>query len=188
MITATVRLKGVAPYSQSKHITEPKKSQEKDAEYEERTWRHRIHVSEDGTVFIPPMAFKNALQSAARYLSIKIPGRRGATYTKRFESGVLILDPVKLQVLAKDVEGEWLFVPSDGKVGGGSRVMKCFPWIPEWSCQVVVFIADNAITQDVFETHIEAAGQFIGIGRFRPEKRGYYGRFTVENVTWEETE
>ena len=53
-------------------------------------WRERLHVNSDGYVFIPPMAFKNCISEIAKYRSDKIPGKRNATYTKHFESGVLV--------------------------------------------------------------------------------------------------
>ena len=44
------------------------------------------------------------------------------------------------------------------------------------------------VTEDVFKQHLIEAGQFIGIGRWRPRNNGQYGRFIVEKVEWEEQE
>ena len=33
--------------------------------------------------------------------------------------------------------------------------------------------------------HLKEAGQFIGLGRFRPRKNGYYGRFEIVSIAWE---
>jgi hypothetical protein len=33
--------------------------------------------------------------------------------------------------------------------------------------------------QTVFQFILERCGQFVGIGRFRPRNRGFYGRFLV---------
>ena len=185
MKTATATLRSTAPYSQSKHYTVDKLNKESPRDYEARTWRERMHVTDDGHVLIPPMAFKNCLAEAAKYLSIQIPGKGKSTYTKHFEAGVLVTEPLVLPVLKADVAGEWLFVPSDGKRGGGTRVDKCFPLIPDWAGAVEFHIMDETITNDVFEMVLEQAGKFIGIGRFRPRNNGYYGRFSVESVAWE---
>jgi len=45
-------------------------------------------------------------------------------------------------------------------------------------------IVNDTITEDVFTQHIQEAGKFVGIGQFRPENGGYFGRFTVESVKW----
>ena len=183
-VTATIR--SVSPYSQSRYFQQevPKGDKETSPAYEERTWRHRLHSNGNGTVVIPGMSFKLAVQEAAPFLGHKIPGRRNATWTKHFISGVLVLGDADTGIPAKDVEGEWLFVPSDGKRGGGTRVMKCFPLIPSWEVKVAFTILDPLITNDVFEYHLREAGKYIGIGRFRPANGGYYGRFEVTNFKW----
>lgn len=185
MRIALCSLRSVSPYSQSKHYETPKLDKERPDDYEKRTWRDRLHVLDTGYVFIPPMAFKNCLSSAAKYLSEKIPGKGNTTFTKHFESGVLVLDGLTLPYKKADVPGEWLFVPSDGRRGGGKRVKKCFPVIQEWSGKVEFNIIDDTITEDVFARYLDQAGKFIGIGRFRPAMNGYYGRFAVDGIEWQ---
>lgn len=186
MRTCIAYLKSSSPYSQSKVIQAEKLEKEAAKDYETRTWRERCHVGEDGNMFIPPMAFKNCLAEAAKYLSMQIPGKGKQTYTKHFEAGVMVVEPMPLPVKRDEVDGEWLFVPSDGKRGGSKRVMKCFPVVPSWEGDVTFYILDETVTQEVFQYHLEQAGKFIGIGRFRPRNNGYYGRFEVEKFTWTE--
>jgi len=184
MKTAIATLTSVSPYSQSRHYTTDKLNKELPRDYEARTWRDRLHVDEAGEVFIPPMSFKNCLSEAAKFLGIQIPGKGKSTYTKHFEAGVLVTDALRLGIKAADVKGEWLFVPSDGIRGSGKRVDKCFPIIPSWRGDVTFYVLDETITEEVFRHHLEQAGAFIGIGRFRPRNNGFYGRFKVENVAW----
>ncbi len=187
MFKAIATLESISPYSQGKYIDPelfPKKDKELARNYEKRMWRERMHVTKEGLVFIPPMAFKNCLSEAARYLSVQVPGRGKTTYTKHFEAGVLVMDALVLPDKKEDVKGEWLFVPSDGKRGGGTRVPKCFPLIPAWEGEAIYYILDGTITEDVFEYHLKQAGSFIGLGRFRPRNNGFYGRFKVNNVEW----
>jgi hypothetical protein len=190
--TAVVKLESLSPYSQSAHIQEPKEDKERPAEYEKRTWRHRMHTTDAGHVFIPPTQFKNCLSEAAKYLSMQIPSKGKATYTKHFEAGVLVTEGIALPVTVGTnekpgtLEYEWYFVPSDGKRGGGKRVEKCFGVIRQWRGEVTFHILDDTITEDVFRKHIEEAGKLIGIGRFRPRNNGFYGRFRVISITWRE--
>lgn len=184
MKTAIATLRGISPYSQSKHYDVPKLPKENHKDYEARTWRERCHVNQDGFVFMPPMSFKNNVSEAAKFLSIQIPGKGKATYTKHFEAGILVMEPLVLSVKKEDVQGEWLFVPSDGKRGGGSRVDKCFPVFHEWSGEVTYYVLDETITEEVFAQHLSEAGNFIGLGRFRPRNNGFYGRFKVVSIRW----
>lgn len=186
MKTAIVELEGISPYSQARHYaTEvPKLEKESGADYEKRTWRNKLHTDKNGQVYIPPMALKNCLSEAAKYLSIQIPGKGKSTYTKHIEAGVLVMEPVELGINAADVDGLWLFVPSDGQRGGSKRVDKCFPVIHEWSGTAQFHILDETVTNDVFEKILEEAGKFIGIGFFRPRNNGYYGRFKINSISW----
>jgi len=188
MIVARCRLESTAAYSQSAPIVEAKRDKELFKDFEERTWRKRMHVTEDGHVFIPPMSFKVCIAEAAKYLSVQVPGKGKATYTKNFEAGVLVIEPVVLSVKAADVKGEWLYLPSDGRRGGTTRVWKCYPCIPAWTATVEFVIIDMMITEDAFRYHLEQAGQLIGIGRFRPRNNGYYGRFKVLSIEWSKSE
>ena len=138
--TATCTINSLSPYGQSKPLATVRKQKETAEDHEKRCWRERIHSTPDGYVFIPPMAFKFSIAEAAKFLSKKIPGKNRQTYTKHFESGIMVLDPVVLSLKEKDVEGEWMFLNADGKRGSGSRVWRCMPVVgllrtalrPDW--------------------------------------------------------
>lgn len=184
MKRAVCELVSMSPYSQSKYIGEKKSKDETHADFEKRAWKQRCHWNESGRMYIPPMSFKNCLSEAAKYKSIQIPGKGKSTYTKHFEAGVLVVDPVELDVTEETLSHEWLHVPSDGRRGGTTRVEKCFPLVPSWKGTVEFLVLDEIITEEVFREHLGDAGSFIGIGRFRPRNNGFYGRFSVKSVKW----
>lgn len=186
MKIAIAQLKSIAPYSQSRYHDTPKLDKERPDDYEMRTWRERLSTTPDGHVFIPPMAFKKSLETAARFLGMQIKGRGKSTYTKHFKAGVLVTEGLVLDLKKDDVPGEVYFVPSDGKAGSGSRVKRKFPVIQDWAGEVQFFVLDETITEDIFATHLKEAGNFIGIGRFRPENGGFYGRFGVTSIHWQD--
>jgi len=186
MKTAIVTLESCSPYSQSRYHETPKLDKESPNAWEERTWRNRLHVDDHGIVFIPPMAFKNSVCEAAKYLPKKIQGSGNATYTKHIESGLIVDTALSLGIRAEDVQGEWLFMDAKGKpgVGSGTRVKRCYPVIHKWSGEVTYNIGDETVTEEVFRDTLENAGQFIGIGRFRPRNRGFYGRYIIKKLKW----
>lgn len=190
MKTVIASLRSISPYSQSRHyVADALQGEGADDKYR-RTWRGHIHADNDGNVFIPPGAFKNCLSEAAKFMSIGIPGKGKATYTKNFEAGVLTMKPVYIGYKRDEVECENLFLPSDGRRGGPKRVDKYYPFFPTWKGEVEFLVVDETVLQSyigdknktVFEHVLEGAGQFIGIGRFRPRNNGYYGRFAVDGV------
>lgn len=183
---ATANIQGVTPYSPSKYYLPEKIGNEKAAEVEIRTWRERFHYQPDGRVFIPPMAFKIALQGAASFLGRKVPGRGQKTYAPFFKAAVLVMDPLVLPVKKDEVPGEQFYVPSDGVSGGSKRVMKTFGRVDAWGGDVKFYLFDETIDNRAFEEHLRTAGQFVGLGRFRPERGGFYGRFNVNKISWDE--
>ncbi len=187
MHIAVATLQSKSPYSQSKNIdkeTHPEKPKEGKDDYENRCWRARMHATPDGFVEIPPTAFANTLKMSARRLQIQVPGKGKTQYTKYFEAGVMVAGALKLDILVKDVPRERLFVPSDGVPGSGKRVFRNFPRIDSWGGEVTFYVLDDIITEDVFAKVLRSAGMLVGIGRFRPENRGFYGRFSVESLKW----
>jgi hypothetical protein len=185
MKTAICKLKSTSPYSQGRFHQTEKLEKELHADYEIRTWREKLHyLPETGQIFIPPMSFANSLKEAAKYLNIQIPGKGKSTFTKNFEAGIMVTEPLLINAYKDTVESETIHVPSDGRRGGTTRVLKTFPLIRKWEGTVMFYILDDIITPDVFTTVLEASGNLIGIGRFRPRNCGYYGRFEIIDIKW----
>jgi hypothetical protein len=185
MKTAVVKLKSLSPYNQSRqHFTESiEQGKEAPDAKERRTWKEKGHYDEKGMAYIPPMAFKGAIYNAAKLLSIRIPNRGKALYTKHFLSGIMITDCIPLGVHKDDVQPQWLSMDGQGRKGG-MGVLRAFPHFEKWEGTIEVHILDDTITKEVFERVIREAGNFAGIGQFRPEKGGYFGRFEVSSVKW----
>lgn len=189
----TITLKGRTPYSQSKQFTsEPKEGEDKH-QFEKRAWKEKAHFNDAGQVVIPTFGLKTMLDNAASFLGMKVPGDAKRGFTRIFMSGIQVQDkePVLLvngkPITEKDItdnpkdaaHGEWISANSDGKRGGGKRVPRCFPVYKNWETTVEFEAIDPRISKDILLRHLAAAGQYIGIGRFRAEKGGHFGRFDV---------
>lgn len=185
MKTAMAIIQGISPYQQGRYHQTEKLEKETHDDHEKRTWLEKAHVDKNGFIFIPPMAFKKCLETAAKFLSIPIPGKNKSLYTKHFLSGILVSEGMTLNIKKENMDGLWVLGNARGQRGAsGARVSKCFPTIQEWGGVVIFYILDDTITKEVFERVLKEAGNFIGIGVFRPENGGYYGRFIVEKVEW----
>lgn len=184
---ATVTLRSLSPYSQSRQHEEPKLDGENHGDYDKRTWRSKqTTAAREGknTVVIPAHGLHQAIVAAAKYSKRQIPGQGKATWTAKFASGIAILEDPALNIDPETVQSVTLSQNADGIRGSAKRVMRTFPLIPEWETTFDVYILDNIITKDVFTEMVTAAGMFIGIGRFRPEKTGGQGRFTIKSLDW----
>jgi hypothetical protein len=185
MLKVTCKLVGSSPIQFSAPIQSKKGTGESHDDFEVRTWKERAHVGSDGMVFIPPMALKNCIETTAKYLQESIPGKGKSTYTKLFRSGVMVVSPLSLGVTMAAVFEHRVFGDSGGRRGGGSgtRVWKSFPRFDKWETDVEIFLLDPILIArpEKVEEYLVHAGKFIGLGTFRPENGGYFGRFEVRN-------
>jgi len=169
-----------------KPVLSKKRPEQTHDDFEDSVWPEKLHRNEDGQLFWPPFALKNALEEAGKFLSMKIPGEGKKTYTDRFRKGVLVVDPIMLCLAdgtvatIDDILPRRLFVPSDGKRGGPKRVVRIFPSLPQWQGQATIHVLDEKIGDDVLAKHLECVGSFIGFGSMRVGNGGIAGRFTVD--------
>lgn len=189
MYRATVTVEGISPYSQSRqHRTEFLDGESHEA-YELRTWRNKTNADLEGIIYIPAMAFKQALDVAAKRLAIPDPDNRKANFTKYFVSDVLCETNMNIGVHKDDAVQVWINANVDGVRGSGKRVMRAFPQVmPPWFGTTSFLIMEPKITYEIFEKVLKAAGQSIGIGQFRPANGGLNGRFQIRKIIYEQYE
>lgn len=185
---AKVTLTGTAPMTHSHMHDAPKLEGERPDDYDARTWRHKLNVNADKTsVVIPAFAVKDCLAQAARYSKQQIPGQGKATWTKKFEAGIAIMDNPDLNLDPASVNCVVVSVNADGVRGSGKRVLRRFPLVPAgWTTTFEVYILDPIIKESVFREMAEIAGTFIGLGQYRPQNGGTNGRFLLSRLDWQD--
>ena len=187
-----VKIVGITPYSSSRKTDDlPMLDREGHDDYDRRVWRQKCTVNKQGIVCVPAMAYKQSIDTAAYKLGMKVVGRRGATYKGFFLSGFFCEADTPIHINGKmlkpeDAECCPISAHANGERGSGKRVPRMFPQFPVWEAEPTFIITDDIITAEVFETHARAAGVVAGVGRFRPERGGYNGRFRVTDVVWED--
>ena len=183
VITAT--LESSSPYSQSRYHNTDKLAKESAADYNLRTWKNQCTLDSNGMVAIPAMALKMALDSTAKKLKERVPGKGTKTWIDYFVGGVIPgAQSFSLNIPVDSVDCIDIWANADGVRGSGKRVMRRFPLIPKWKADIVLDVVDDSLPTDLVERYLSEAGKLIGIGRFRPEKGGFNGRFTVKSVKW----
>lgn len=125
-----------------------------------------------------------------------IPGKvckavllRGATKYKlgpKIKSGVVVMtDKAPLAYAGpRELTKMWdnnSFKDVRSVVIMGKRIMRCRPMFPVgWSATFEVVFDPAVIDLSDLVMSAESAGALVGIGDYRPEKSGDFGRFTVE--------
>lgn len=182
MYRATVSIKGLAPLSQSKMHDAPKNDGESHGEYDARTWREKCNYDSEGIVFVPAMAFKQAMDIAAKRLAIPDPDNKRANMTKFFVSDVICENNMSIGIHKDEMPSIRINANSDGVRGSGKRVLRTLPQVQEWKGETSFLIMEEKLKPEIFERVLKAAGMSIGVGQFRPEKGGLNGRFEVSKV------
>jgi hypothetical protein len=174
-----VSVKSLTPYGAGRYHHTPKETRESADDYERRTWREKLHVTPGGKILLPAMGFKRCLEETVGYMGEKIPGRGSEKWTKNFLQGVMCLEDLVLEIGPEKAVEHWVFVPSDGRKGGGKRVWKCFPRVDAWEGSLLFAVIDDLITPDVLERYVRISGQLTGVGVWRPRTGGMWGKFQV---------
>lgn len=68
----------------------------------------------------------------------------------------------------------------------GGRILCHRPCFFDWELDFVLFIDEEFITKELTRDILDAAGRRIGLGDFRPDCKGCFGKFEV--IHWEEIE
>lgn len=138
----------------------------------------RLHKNGHG-VFIPFWWIHKACQVAAK--RTKEPGRRGASYLVSY-SGLVTISTDEIPL----TPNEWVRSPENIfsrhlRRKDGNVVWKESPIFREWSAEFQ-FEVDGFDT-DVLREILEEAGKINGLGGWRPQCGGRFGKFKV--VKWE---
>lgn len=185
-VTYTIR--STAPYSPSKPIqyTEPRGEKESHEDYEDRIWPLKAHTDpESGEVYIPAMSFKKAVETAATRLGIKVKGRGMTTYSKYVRSGLIPIDNANLGVQIGAAHCEAVLVSATGRADGkGPRVIRKFPLFRDWKSEITFAVLDDNLPSEIVDRCMQEAAALVGVGRFRPESGGYFGRFEIVKTVW----
>jgi hypothetical protein len=151
---------------QMKRATKAKEAKDPEADYEACFYR-----TENGAYGFPAIGVKAAMVSACRFVDAKMTVMRGAFH----------IDCEMLTVIGEPRPREDMV-----RVGMGTADIRYRPEFPEWSILVTIKFNASVISAEQIANLLNAAGFGVGIGEWRPEKSGSYGRFHV--ATSEEVE
>lgn len=142
-------------------------SQGKAAKDPEEDYRESLYMRPDGSYGFPAVAFKAAAVRAGTYCDMKMVFLRGAFHVE----GDLVL-----------IEGEPEPREDMVRVGMGTADIRYRPQFPKWATELDITFNNRALTAEQIVNLFEIAGFAVGVGEWRPEKDGQFGRFRVETV------
>ena len=188
MRDVTIEIESLTPYSSSRYLEQSLEKGETLDAHERRRWREKLHTDENGNVFVPGVAFKLALDEAAKLRNEKIKGKGNQTYTRIFTTGVSAISDLPLGINQGRVKSVTIPAHADGQRGSGPRVPRIFPIIPTWGGKIEMRVFNDSLPEEIFERFFAEAGIFSGVGRGRPSMGCPMGlgRFKPVQFTWTE--
>lgn len=144
---------------QMKRASKAKEAKDPEADYEACFYR-----TPDGHYGFPAIAVKSAMVGACRFVDMKMTEARGAFH----------IDAEMLRLFGAPRPREDMV-----RLGLGVADIRYRPEFPEWQMPVIIKFNASIISAEQIANLLNTAGFAIGIGEWRPEKNGSYGRFHV---------
>ena len=127
----------------------------------------------DGKVQLPSVYLKNCISEAAK--QFKIVGKGKSTYSKIVASTVDI-EPFMIEFKSGKYE---VFRISAVNTSTKGRMMTERPKFHKWSEEFEIVLNDPAVPSSVINEILEHAGKYVGVGDWRPQKKGMFGKFMI---------
>lgn len=135
------------------------------------------YVASDGTYYFSAFSIPNAMSSAGSNHKLK-----GSRKTLRFvvPSAVTVTSDTITILNGEgpaenfEVDSRPVTIPSTK-----GRIMRHRPRFNQWGARFSLLLDDRQLSVEMASQLLTEAGLSIGIGDFRPEKRGPFGRFRV---------
>ena len=144
-----------------------KASAGKEAKDPEAQYQASLYVLPEGGYGFPAAGFKAAAVRAGTYADEKMTFLRGAFHV----DGDLI-----------PISGEPNMREDTVRLQGTKADIRFRGEFKDWSAVIPITMNETAISVDQVVNLIRIAGFAVGVGEWRPEKNGQYGRFEVIGV------
>jgi hypothetical protein len=150
----------------------PKVAKDPEADY-----RSALYLHDDGGYGFPVIAFKSATVGAARFYGKAVP----MTALRQFVFMDAEFSKASGQKLARLV-GEPHMREDVVRVGMGGSDLRYRPEFTEWRTSLDVTYVSSMLTRESVLSLIEAGGMGVGVGEWRPEKKGDFGTYQIDET------
>jgi len=181
-----IEIEGVTPYMQHRmddvKLEEWEKNRkliiERDDIAKEDAIRAEFHSYNDKDgFFIPSEHIIGALINAGAMVKSKVGN--GKKSMKNIVAGMFSLKEDKLRLPKNYSIDKRSAVNKVVK----ARIIVIRPKWEKWSAKFTLLVDNDTITKETVEQIVTNAGQYIGIGSFRPTNNGRFGRFKLNKIS-----
>ena len=174
MKTYEVEIKGVTPllFNKFNEADISDKVKKRTGAVADKNVEDKLYKTDDGQVYTPATHLIGCIGNAAK--EFKIPGKRTSTYSKLVASSISVEPFAIVHKKQKwDVFSISAVIPATR-----GRAMVHRPRLNEWALAFTMGV-DDGVPEETLKNILDHAGQYVGIGDWRPQKRGQFGKFIV---------
>ena len=170
-----VTIEGTTPilFNRFRDVAIEGKSKKRTGAIAELDIEDKLYLDEDRKTQLPSVYLKNSITEAGK--QFRIPGKGKSTYSKIVASTVDI-EPFYIKLDAKNFE---VFRISAVNPMTKGRMMTERPKYSKWKASFQIVLNDPAVPISVINEILEHAGKYVGVGDWRPEKKGMFGKFMI---------
>lgn len=163
-------------------IKGPKRTEAVETEMTRIKFLGSLYLHETYGPYVPATWLKGALSGAGTARRLGKAMRTGILFDD--EIFPLAYDgPRTYEGLYEKIENFSYFAMVNVGTGSAKKMVPCTrPMFRSWSIEASGLYDEEAINEDDFRWAVERAGQVVGIGDWRPEKGGTFGRFEAKVV------
>lgn len=147
----------------------PKAPKDPEADYESAFYR-----TGNGRYGFPVVAFKAATVGAARFYG------KDVTMTALRQSMFLRGEPSDDGMAVTEIFGEPEMREDVVRVGQGGTDLRYRPMFRDWRAVLIVSYVTSMLTRGSLLSLIDAGGMGVGVGEWRPEKKGDFGCYRID--------
>lgn len=171
-----VEVTGISPLLQNrfKLDDENEKPKKRNIAAEEDDVEGCLYRFPDGKIYQPALHFHASMKKAGT--KFKIKGRNKETYKTVMGCGMVQIEPDA--IIHKNQNWEVDIRAIVNRTTKGRRARKR-PVFKNWNLAFNIEYDEAEINFDTLKQILDYAGRYVGVGDFRPEKGGSFGRFMV---------
>lgn len=147
----------------------PKSIRDPEADYESSLYR-----TDNGYGF-PLLAFKQATVGAARFFDKSVTMK--LVQQAIFMTGVPSADRSELLT---PIQGEPKMREDMVRVGMGGTDLRFRGEFLDWAAVLTITYVQSTLSQESVLALVEAGGTFVGVGEWRPDRKGQNGTYTID--------
>ncbi|NCB09979.1 MAG: hypothetical protein EOM73_17715 [Bacteroidia bacterium] len=146
----------------------------------EKEAEKKLYIGKDGNPMLPQFNLLKAFINAGWFF--RIEGCKVTTRKKSLIPACVEIEGLEIPIRSKDgweADTRAVRIRSSGR-----RIFSHRPKFNDWELEFTVHFDEEIMNAELFRKIVDTAGKCIGLGDFRPERKGPFGKFTVS--LWEE--